>query len=290
MNKNNTLINLIILIILLLPFVKMAHSQELPIDSLKNYSYLATGGNRIGPIDNNGTGFIIKYFESFYFVTNYHVLTGRDPFTNEKIPTLKDTNTAIYVIFRPKNGPKLYCPIKYDLYNSFGKRNFSISKTTDYYIDIAILPIVLPENALTYYLDISMLDTSFNSNSKFKIVITGFPNGKFKNDWQPENYFSEIIPLKLSDRNEFNPYFYSNSRTVGGMSGSPIYDFKSPKRLKVCAINAMSKDSTAIEDSFYKRNPKVKGMAIQIKYVYQLIQNMHNAGMTPVIGQYYPGK
>ena len=80
--------------------LKMKNLSSLEEDSLVNYSYLINGEEN-GEPHSSGTGFFIKYENKFYLVTNYHVLTGIDPFKNKYTDGKKNMNTSTFIVFRP---------------------------------------------------------------------------------------------------------------------------------------------------------------------------------------------
>ncbi|HET6255150.1 MAG TPA: hypothetical protein VFE32_13810 [Puia sp.] len=257
-----------------------SHAQNIKNEDLLNYSYLLTGENN-GVFLGSGTGFIIHYIDKYFLVTNFHVLTGKLPLTNKIIPEAKDTNTSIFVIFRPVNKQTLFYPMKYLLFDTIGNRNFSMAVFNNQILDYVVMPIVIPDEVIKHWLEIKDVDTTLSYDENIPLQVIGFPLGQFIKNWQPTTMIvhSTINPIK--DPDIFDPFVYFSDSTIRGMSGSPVY-FKDPQgEIKLLAINSTHPDSTA-------QAPKIKGAAIFCKYVVDLIRSAY---VRPSItGQFYKGR
>jgi Trypsin-like peptidase domain len=282
MSKN---INLALVLLL---FSKISESQKLKLDSLVNYSYMITGESLNG-YSGSGTGFIVKYIDKYYLVTNYHVMTGKDPTTNLLMPNVVDSNAYVDIVFRSKVGPLLFHPMKYPLYSENGVRNFATYQYGDFLVDVAVICIDYSKEALNYSIPYEQIDTSLTVSTKSKVWIFGFPGSLFKNNWQPEKLISNLLRPYFPKPLPFNPYLYLDSSTYAGMSGSPAYYRNSNGSMRLLALAVSSRKEGYIDD-FYIKNPKVQAMVVNIKFAAILIEYLYKLNAPPITGQFVQGK
>lgn len=253
-----------------------AQQHPLQLDELIDYSFIINGKSN-NEFQTSGTGTIMKYKDKFYLITNFHVLTGKDYKTNEKFPHLKDTNSEISIIFQNADRKSKFIVIIYPLYNSKGDELFKTFMFQNQIIDISVMPIVVPEKVLKSFLEMSDLDTTWSYAPNKKLLIFGFPNGKFKNSWQPTKLNANTVSNTQVGEFIFDPYVFFDEEPIGGMSGSPVYIFDADNKIKFLSVV-----SNIVDD-----NPKIKGRSIYSLCALQLIRRMYEEKISSVIGDEY---
>jgi hypothetical protein len=254
-------------ILFLLIFYK-SHSQNISYGDLKKYSYLIRGVHGNFPV-LTATGFIINYRNKNYLVTNFHVLTGLDPNTHRKITEKPD---KINIWFKKPDetyGPSIYFP----LYDPNGFNLFYVLKADSFrFYDIAILP--LSETIKSYNLNLINEKNIDSSSLKktTKLFISGFPNGTPVDGWAPTVLEVSILTptnlpkLAKGEQREFVDVFYDKTLDRGS-SGSPVFASKNGKDYKVIGVNSLNPIGVG---------KQIKGAAVFIKFVPQLIDKMNN--------------
>ncbi len=181
-----------------------------------------------------GTGFLVKYRNIEYFITNWHVLTGKETDLRFK----HSAPDGLFIHFQKNN-----LNYRYMLLSNDGWIEYKDVKTNIVF-DIAAIPIsnelknALPNN---YYL----IDTlSYEPNANETYLMHGFPASYIqggKNIFQPKIIPLSIIPnseiSKLFGINDnasqkssnivkfylFGNFFKHSKEMENGVSGSPIY-------------------------------------------------------------------
>lgn len=125
--------------ILLILLVTSCVSQKKSYEDLLKYSYKIQGINdSTKQYVQAGTGFIINAGGHDFLITNYHVLTGKDPISGKKISSISDTCTSIVIWVRKYNDTS-FIKWKIPLYDSIGKL-FSLYHADQYrLVDIGVL-------------------------------------------------------------------------------------------------------------------------------------------------------
>ncbi len=173
---------------------------------------------------SNATCFFTKRGEKRYFVSNWHVVSGRDADTLQCL----DKNAAIpnkLHVFLPINDGGVVFDgdyVEIDLYDEEGNEAWYSMEKDGKMIDIAIIP--LKESFNKYILNIEDAEEPFNEkvslNIADEIYIIGFPFGRIGGDlpiWKKASVASE----PSVDLNEM-PYYFADTATRSGMSGSPV--------------------------------------------------------------------
>jgi len=245
-------------------------AQPINKDSLSNFSYLLTLQIDSLKISTTATGFIIKYNSNYYLTTSYHVLSGRNPFSDSLLYNLPSDFTSLLIWFKPKYG-KSVIKKRYHLVDENHKRKFFTIPSSIGNIDLAILPLPkssLPDNAKIYAIDEKYVDTTDkNIALNAKVIVVGFPG--IRNDTnfsKPTIYSGNILTMKQSKLRHANIYFDFN--TTGGVSGSPVYLYYK-NSLKLAGINSLGSDTNS---GLYKINNKIKGLAADIFYAMRIIK------------------
>jgi hypothetical protein len=166
------------------------------------------------------TGFIVQKRDSYYLVTNWHVVNGRNPETNQIEHPTGQTPDALYIWH---NGKQLGTWIrkKEDLYDNEGKKRWFEHKNGRA-IDVIALPLTNVGNDITIYpLDLSLADVDVVPGVAQSVSVVGFPLGFTSNGDFPMWKTGHIASEPTLDY-QGKPLFLIDATTRGGMSGSPV--------------------------------------------------------------------
>ncbi|MES1226377.1 MAG: hypothetical protein ABUT20_63465 [Bacteroidota bacterium] len=258
-----------------------SYPQDFNKKNLKYYSYILSGFNNNDP-NTNGTGFIIKYKEINYLVSNYHVFTGKK--INGEIATkTKKENTSLFVIFKPKDSSQsIFYPMRYELYNRYGEKKFSTFRSTidGGLIDVAVMPIIIPDEAYNCAIDINTAETSIEIKKGTKLVIVGFPHGDVINNWEPTYFYTRLNKSYLKTDSSVTALKYNNPLLTFGTSGSPVYIEKNDS-LRLISINTLM---------LPKENKKDLCEATPIEFALIIIRTLYERKIAPFTGKYQKGR
>lgn len=176
-------------------------------------------GTKLG----SATGFILGYKNKHYLITNWHVVSGRNPITNKplSIKTSAIPN-SIYVWF---NYPKVatnYAWIGYkeDLFDENGNKKW-LEHPDGQSVDVVAFPIEAKNDATFMAYTLEMQNTPLLVSPSDPVSIIGFPSGKTSTGvfpiWKTGHIASEL-ELDYDQK----PIFLIDATTKEGMSGSPV--------------------------------------------------------------------
>jgi len=194
-------------------------SSSATIDPLSGRSlYLILGKNNQQMAQ--ATGFIARKKNEYYLITNWHVLSGRHPQTNEIIDLQGQVPDSVWIWHHKKNlGNWILKEEK--LYDISGKKRWK-EHAEGRKIDIVALKLEnLTEDVEIHPFDLNLANADMIPEVAMPISIIGFPlgfsgSGKFP-IWKTGHIASEP---ELNYNNE--PLFLIDATTRGGMSGSPV--------------------------------------------------------------------
>lgn len=244
-----------------------------------NYSYIINGKDSI-KFQTSGTGSIMHFNDKYFLVTNYHVLTAKDVNTNNVFPDFKDSNIAVSIIFQPAERKSKFIVNIYSLYDVYGKPNFATFKFQNQIIDIAVMPILVPRTAAIFAFELNDVDTTEHYLPQQQLIMFGFPNGQFKDSWQPTELDAYSIENYQKGEYIYDPFVFFDSTPVSGMSGSPTYYYDSKKHLKVLSVVSNQVDLNP-------KSPQIRGRSIYYNLALSLIKNLNAINKNPVEGEEY---
>lgn len=195
---------------------------------------------------SSATCFFIKRNGQVYLVTNYHVLSGRNPETGE---TLDKTYAAL------PNRIKVYVPqagigeevllgeneFKFFDLEEDGNQLWKYTQIKGKIIDVAMLKVDIEEKYLIN--SIEEIEQPLNENTEIEIAsplyIIGFPFGRIGGVlpiWKKASVASE----PHNTLGDGLPYFWADTATRSGMSGSPVIYYE--KRPFILETNGKRSD------------------------------------------------
>ncbi|QIP14771.1 trypsin-like peptidase domain-containing protein [Spirosoma aureum] len=172
-----------------------------------------------------GTGFVIKSKTRFYLITNWHVVTNKDPKTKnwidkEKAKQIEPNKLAI--IHNGKNlGDHV---IKWEaLTDSKGLKQFKEYNLGAGMVDVIALPLkdTIPDLTI-YTVDYHPLPDSVYLSPTERLFVVGFPLGITSNSSFPI-WKSGLIASEPDLDQEGKPIIWIDGVGYPGMSGSPVY-------------------------------------------------------------------
>jgi hypothetical protein len=172
---------------------------------------------------DQGTGFLVCHEECLYLITNWHVVTGRDPVTNKNVGGYSSLPEYLEVSFPVLVGEDLYWTTqRLDLYDTHTRRArwlvHPYAPPRDGGTDVIALPIDKePPSVYAYRLEDAVDPRELSPGTELSIV--GYPLGVKTNTpvWSRATVASE-------PRHGFNddPVYLVDTRSRPGQSGSPV--------------------------------------------------------------------
>ncbi len=192
------------------------------------------------------TGFFLKRHGNEYLVTNWHVLSGRDPNTGQP----RHSSGAIPDSFRIKLhlqdevGSYIY-GVKYDLLDIDGNPQWLQHRNGQEY-DVACLMLRnRPENSTIYDAYVSH-NPNMEVSVGDEVFILGFPRGMSHQRIFPIWKRGTVAAEPHIEREDKKPMLLVDSATREGMSGAPVYRYAT-------GIVPMTDGSTAMYNGYCAR-------------------------------------
>jgi S1-C subfamily serine protease len=170
-----------------------------------------------------GTGFIVKYKEKNYLVSNRHVLTGYDSFTGKPLSPEGDIPNVVNIRYIcPEMTPKPWLWQGEKLYKD-GNPRWIDKKLGSEFADIAILPLdYIPNSVEIHPLEFPIMQSEIDIAPGMPVYTIGYPAGITVGGGWPiwiTGHLASDFELNHGGR----PVFLINSSSEGGLSGSPVY-------------------------------------------------------------------
>jgi len=170
-------------------------------------------------IVGSATGFIVEKEKKPFLITNWHVVTGRNPDTDDLV--LERIPDELQIIHHVLGQLGKWTVRSEDLYLPGGKpcwREHALGKK----FDVVALPIESIDNMIVIYsMDMSLADTDIIAQPAMPVSIIGFPYGLATAGAWPiwkTGHIASDPDLDYDGR----PAFLIDATTRGGMSGSPV--------------------------------------------------------------------
>ncbi|MBS1914934.1 MAG: trypsin-like peptidase domain-containing protein [Bacteroidetes bacterium] len=228
-----------ILFSILIPSICLC--QNLKESDLKKYSYvllLVDTPYNANDSFMSGTGFILRYKDSNYLVTNYHILTGKESVTDKYnfVNGKPVVPRKVIVLFKIKNTREFFQAV----FSLYDKNGIPLYKTLppvfqSRHDDVAIMPFNFSNPYLEInVIDYSMCDTSDKKWNNEELITAGFPHLQTDSDRYAKVFKGHSITPPFTQVN--HPYIYTDISIEKGASGSPIYTIDKNGTIKVIAV------------------------------------------------------
>lgn len=180
------------------------------------YLIQAKGDEALG----TATGFVVSKGEKKYLITNWHVVAGRNPQSNQPTHPQGKIPDALLIWHHGKT-LGTWVQKRESLLTKDGAHRWLEHKNRKA-VDIVALPLTeVTDYVQIYPLDLSLADVDMVPEVAMPVSIIGFPEGLtsagFFPIWKTGHIASEP---NLDYHNE--PLFLIDATTRGGMSGSPV--------------------------------------------------------------------
>lgn len=197
------------------PDAKQTFIDPLSVRSL--YVIQAKGDQNLGM----ATGFVVQKGDKYYLITNWHVVSGRNPKTNQVMDPTGLTPDALLIWH---NGKQLgsWSRKKEALYDEKGTRRWLEHKEKGRDVDVVALPLQNTGDDITLYqFDLSLANVNMVPEVAMPVSIIGFPLGFTSAGFFPIWKTGHIASEPTLDY-QGEPLFLIDATTRGGMSGSPV--------------------------------------------------------------------
>jgi hypothetical protein len=170
---------------------------------------------------SQATGFVVTRNENNYLITNWHVITGREPETGEPISPGSEDPDTIKIWHHASTRLGSWTSRNEQLLNTNGETKW-LQHNLGRDRDVVALPLTQIQGCKIYPLDLNLGNTDLLVRPSEPVSIVGFPyglasDGKF-GIWKTGHIASDI-GLSYDGK----PIFLIDASTRGGMSGSPVF-------------------------------------------------------------------
>jgi len=172
-------------------------------------------------IIGSASGFVVEFNNNYYLVTNWHVVSGRNPATNQSLLQGGITPTHLYITHHSSVRLGTWIRRKENLLNEDGTPRW-LEHQRGRNIDVILLPLQNIDNEIKIYpFDLNLAKTDMIPEPAMPVSIIGYPLGIATGGnfpiWKTGHIASD------PDLNYNNlPVFLIDATTRGGMSGSPV--------------------------------------------------------------------
>lgn len=171
---------------------------------------------------STATGFLVKKEDQFFLITNWHVVSGRDPDSNEILSPTGACPEVLRIIHHHVDGLGNWIVLDESLYDSEGNPRW-IEHPAGSRIDVVALPLQTATNPQVriYKFDLLLAHVDMVVLPAMPVSIIGYPFGLATGTGFPIWKTGHVA----SDPNvdyDSRPTFLIDATTRGGMSGSPV--------------------------------------------------------------------
>jgi hypothetical protein len=171
----------------------------------------------------SATGFVIKSKTQSYLITNWHVVTNKNPITKNWLsPTIQISPNRIAIVH---NALKLgsYSPRFENLIDNKGNITYSEFTIGKEMIDVVAIPLKDTLGDIKFYpVNYSKETDSLLLQPTDRLFVLGFPKGIRSAPFLPI-WKSGLIASEPDIDQENKPIVWLDIASFGGMSGSPVY-------------------------------------------------------------------
>lgn len=208
------------------------------------------------------TGFVIKRDKNYYLITNWHVVSGKKPSSNQSLSPENKVPNKLKVWF---HGQKLGSWVPRDIFLTDSKGNsLWLEHKRGREIDVVVVPITKFKDTKIYEIDLLLADFDLMIYPSEPVSIIGFPLGITSAGklpiWKTGNIASDI-DIDWGGK----PAFLIDATTKSGMSGSPVI----AKRVSIYQTSTGNKIGNAVKFLGVYSGREVDENGIEIGYVWK---------------------
>jgi len=169
----------------------------------------------------SATGFTVMSAENQYLVTNWHVVSGRDPDTGACLDRNAAVPSSLRVWFHEKDRLGSWVAVTIPLLSSEGVPLWK-EHPLGSQVDVVAIPLELPLTAAIYPLDLTLGHTDMIVEPAMPVSVIGFPLGLRAGENWPIWKTGHVASDPDIDFQIGRPAFLIDATTRSGMSGAPV--------------------------------------------------------------------
>jgi S1-C subfamily serine protease len=188
--------------------------DEFSVKSLYLQTYLNTTALGIA------TGFIVKKNELSYLITNWHVVTGRNPNDNQPLSHTGMADPNILNVWLHAQTLGNWAQHKINIIDEDGDKKW-LEHDLGKEVDAVAIPLEVPSGVRIYEIDMALADFDLMIYPSEPVSIIGFPEGLTSGGRLPiwkTGHIASDIDIDWNGK----PAFLIDATTRRGMSGSPV--------------------------------------------------------------------
>ena len=198
----------------------MTAPKQILIDPLSTCSLLIQTLANDQPL-GTATGFCVRAKDMHLLITNWHVVAGRNPETNELLSETGAIPDQLRIVHHSAAGLGKWIIRSEKLYASSGSQRW-IEHRDGHSVDVVALPLSSVDAQVTIYpFDLNLADFDMVVQVAMPVSIIGFPFGLSTGGAWPIWKTGHIASDPDLDYDK-RPAFLIDATTRGGMSGSPV--------------------------------------------------------------------
>lgn len=167
------------------------------------------------------TGFTIEFDGLSYLITNWHVVSGRDPDSGACLDRNAATPDRVIVAFHTSGALGNWTPLEVPLYSDDGAPLW-LAHPLGPIVDVVAIPLDLPSHIAVYPLDLSLAKADMVVMPAMPISVIGFPLGLRAGENWPIWKTGHVASDPDVDFQPGRPAFLIDATTRSGMSGAPV--------------------------------------------------------------------
>ena len=170
---------------------------------------------------STATGFVVEKNGMHFLITNWHVVTGRDPDTEKPLSPTAGVPDTLHILHHVKGQLGAWKAAPEPLLEN-GKPRWR-EHTRGRTVDVVALPLQnIPSDAELYPMDLGLAAVDLQPQPAMPVAIIGFPFGLSAGGAWPIWKTGHIATDPDVDYQADRPAFLIDATTRGGMSGSPV--------------------------------------------------------------------
>lgn len=188
--------------------------DEFSVKPLYLETYLSTSRTGIA------TGFVVKRNDLYYLVTNWHVVTGRNPHNNQPLSTMGIADPNILKVWFHTQNLGNWRPQDINIVDRQG-HGLWLEHGLGREVDVVAVPLQVPPDVKIYDMDLGLADFDLMLYPSEAVSIIGFPEGLTSGGRLPiwkTGHIASDIDIDWDGK----PAFLIDATTKSGMSGSPV--------------------------------------------------------------------
>ncbi len=210
------------------------------------------------------TGFVVRRSASYFLITNWHVVTCRNPFNDSRpLSTTEVVDPNILRVWFHGENLGTWISREIDLLDSNGNGLWS-EHELGREIDVVAVPLEISDDIKIYDIDLALADFDLMIYPSEAVSIIGFPMGLTSGGrfpiWKTGHVASDI-DIDWNGR----PVFLIDATTKSGMSGSPVI----AKRVSIYQTSQGNKVGNAVRFLGVYSGREISASGIEVGFVWK---------------------